>query len=369
MKSILIAPLVLAGILGAASSSAVPAHKASKTKARKRKPAPPPVDPTEGDDVDGDDLVIRRAAVDALGPVKGSVVVVDPTSGRILTIVNQNLALQGGFIPCSTIKLVTSLAALTEHVVDRDTWIYTGRTVRYNMTTALAMSNNQYFATLGTRLGFDRVVKYAQLLGLGEKAALDIDAEQPGSIATEPPSAGGMGLMTAYGEGFSVTPLELAALVSAIANGGTLYYLQYPRTQADVDNFTPQIKRQLNTDIIGLDDIRMGMRGSVDYGTGRRAAGDDDDPIYGKTGTCTDFRFSNSHMGWFGSFNEVGEHKLVVVVMLAGGHETSGGVAAGVAGAIYRSLAQQSYFVADTPRHDFPELGSEASGSSSSDAH
>jgi penicillin-binding protein 2 len=326
------------------------------------------VDPTEGDNVDGEDLVIRRAAVAALGPVKGSVVVVDPDTGRILSIVNQKLALQDGFIPCSTIKLVTSLAALSEHVVDRDTWIYTGRTVRYNMTTALAVSNNQYFAALGNRLGFDRVVKYAQLLGLGEKAALDIDAEQPGIIADAPPAAGGMGLMTAYGEGFSVTPLQLAALVSAIANGGTLYYLQYPRSEAEAEDLTPKVKRQLDADITGIADIRMGMRGAVDYGTARRAApaASDDDPIYGKTGTCTDFRFS-THMGWFGSFNEVGSHKLVVVVMLAGGHETSGGVAAGVAGGIYRSLTEQNYFAANKSPIDFPELG--GSSSAAGDSH
>jgi cell division protein FtsI/penicillin-binding protein 2 len=326
------------------------------------------VDPTEGDNVDGDDLVIRRAAVAALGPVKGSVVVADPNTGRVLTIINQKLALESGFIPCSTIKLVTSLAALTERVVERDEWVYTSRAVRYNMTTALAVSNNQYFAKLGDRLGFERVVKYAQLLGLGEKATLDMEEEQPGTIAAAPPTVGGMGLMTAYGEGFSVTPLQLAALVSTIANGGTLYYLQYPRSQAEIDGFTPKIKRQLDADITGIADIRMGMRGAVDYGTARRAAATDDDPIYGKTGTCTDFRAS-THMGWFGSFNEVGAHKLVVVVMLAGGHETSGGAAAGVAGAIYRSLAEQSYFAADTRPKDFPELGGAAGASGTSEAH
>jgi penicillin-binding protein 2 len=368
MKQLLVVPLVFAGILAAANPSAAPVRKTT-TRARKRRPAPPPVDPTDGDNVDGDDLVIRRAAVAALGPVKGSVVVVDPETGRILTMVNQKLALQSGFIPCSTIKLVTSLAALTEHVVDPETWIYTSRAVRYNMTTALATSNNQYFATLGTRLGFDRVVKYAQILGLGEKAALDIDSEQAGTIASEPPHVGGMGLMTAYGEGFSVTPLELAALVSAIANGGTLYYLQYPRSEWEADNFSPKIKRQLDSDISGIADIRPGMRGAVDYGTARRAAGELDDPeqIFGKTGTCTDFRAA-THMGWFGSFNEVGTHKLVVVVMLAGGHETSGGVAAGVAGAIYRSLAEQSYFAAGPRPDDFPQLGESASRSPSADA-
>src|SRR5262245_32735710 len=48
---------------------------------------------TDGDRIDGEDLQIRRAAVDALGPFNGSVVVVDPTTGRILSMVNQKLAL------------------------------------------------------------------------------------------------------------------------------------------------------------------------------------------------------------------------------------------------------------------------------------
>ena len=306
--------------------------------------------------MDGDDLVIRRAAVAALGSVNGSVVVVDPNTGRILTMVNQRLALKSGFIPCSTIKLVTSLAALSERVVEPNDWIYIGRYIRFNLTTALAKSNNQYFATLGNRLGFERVTKYAQMLGLGEKATLDLADEQPGSIAAEPPKFGGVGLMTSFGEGFSVTPLELAALVSAIANGGTLYYLQYPRTQAEIDQFTPKVKRPLDIAINGIADMRPGLRGAVDFGTARRAADAPEDPVFGKTGTCTDF-LSSSHMGWFGSFNEVGNHRLVVVVMLTGGRDVSGGVAAGVAGAIYRSLFEQSYFAAVDPRHnDLPEI-------------
>ncbi len=65
------------------------------------------------------------------------------------------------------------------------------------------------FAALGNRLGYERVTHiYAQLLGLGEKAGWDIPGEHPGSIAPAAPNAGGMGMMTAYGEGFLVTPLE-----------------------------------------------------------------------------------------------------------------------------------------------------------------
>src|ERR1051326_3571753 len=186
----------------------------SKSKRVVRKSAPP-VDPTIGDNVDGEDLAVRRAAVAALGTLNGSVVVVDPTNGRVLTVVNQKLAFKNGFIPCSTIKLVTSLAALSEHVVDREDSIRIGRRVSFDMTSAIAHSNHSYFGVLGDRLGFDRVTHYAQMLGLGEKAGLDIEGEKPGVIPSEPPKWGGMALMTSFGEGFLVTPLELAALVSA----------------------------------------------------------------------------------------------------------------------------------------------------------
>jgi cell division protein FtsI/penicillin-binding protein 2 len=315
------------------------------------------VDPTIGDNVDGEDLVIRRAAVDALGMQNGSVVVVDPSSGRVLTMVNQKLALQSGFIPCSTIKLVTALAALSEHVVERDTLIRLGRYTSMDLTTALAHSNNDYFGKLGTKLGFESVIRYARMMGLGEKAGLDIAGEQAGEVATEAPKYGGMVLLTAFGEGFQVTPLELAALLSAIANGGTLYYLQHPLTSEDIDHFTPQVKRQLELAPNGITDIKVGMRGAVEYGTAQRAAYDPSEPVLGKTGTCTDFRAA-SYMGWFGSFNEVGAHKLVVVVMLTSPVKSvNGGVASGVAGALYRSLSSQRYFAVDAARQtDLPDI-------------
>src|SRR5215467_12552195 len=71
-------------------------------------------DSTAGDMVDGEDLTVRRAAVQALGPYNGTIVVVDPQTGRLLTIVNQKLAFKSGFEPCSTIKLVAALAGLEE---------------------------------------------------------------------------------------------------------------------------------------------------------------------------------------------------------------------------------------------------------------
>jgi penicillin-binding protein 2 len=355
MKRFLL-PLLLAGLLLNAHFAAAQAKRSSATgsSASRKKPVAksvkkairpsPPVDPTDGDVVDGDDLTVRRAAVSALGTTRGSVVVVDPASGRVLTMVNQRLGLKAGFTPCSTIKLVTALAALTEHVVERNTVVHLSRYSSFDLTTALAHSNNPYFATLGTRLGFDRVVHYAQMLGLGEKAGLDINGEQPGTVPAVAPKFGGVGMMTSFGEGFLMTPLELASLLSSIANGGTMYYLQYPQTTAEAESFQPRVKRTLEVAPNGIEDIKVGMKGAVDFGTARRAGYDATEPVLGKTGTCTDFS-SSSHMGWFGSFNDVGYHKLVVVVMLATVNKTvSGPIAAGVAGAIYRSLSTQRYF-------------------------
>jgi penicillin-binding protein 2 len=373
MKGYVLAALLLGGLLQSAHVTAQAAQATRKTSSSKssalrkkavkgrKKPVPisreRAVDPTIGDNVDGDDLTIRRAAVAALGTLNGSVVVVDPSNGRVLTIVNQNLALKSGFTPCSTIKLVTSLAALTENVVSPDIFLRTSRYARFNLTTAIAHSDNQYFSILGNRLGFERVIHYANMLGLGEKAALDLDSEQPGEVPAEPPKWGGVGMLTSFGEGFLVTPLELAALLSAIANNGTLFYLQYPRTPEEIENFTPKVKRKLEVSPDAIADLKIGMRGAVDYGTARRANYDPSEPILGKTGTCTDFRAS-SHMGWFGSFNDVGRHQLVVVVMLAGGTKAvSGPYAAGVAGNIYRSLSEQRFFTADsTKRPDMPEI-------------
>jgi penicillin-binding protein 2 len=92
-----------------------------------------------------------------------------------------------------------------------------------------------------------------------------------------------------------------------------------------------------------IPNIKPGMMGAVEFGTARRATFDPNAPIFGKTGTCTD-KNSPTHLGWFGSFNEVGTKKIVVVVLLTGGGKISGPVASGVAGSVYKNLAQEDYF-------------------------
>jgi penicillin-binding protein 2 len=109
-----------------------------------------------------------------------------------------------------------------------------------------------------------------------------------------------------------------------------------------VEQFVPRVKRQIDVQQ-WLPVIKPGMMGAVEYGTARRANYSADEPIFGKTGTCTDGR-SPTHLGWFGSYNEIGNNKLVVVVLLTGGHAVNGPVASGVAGAVYRNLSGENYF-------------------------
>ena len=306
-------------------------------------------DSSKADDASYDDPVVRAAAVYALGRYNGAVVAVDPSTGRILTVVNQKIAFGDGYIPCSTIKPTIALAALEENVITRDTMLKVGRRKYMNLTEAMAHSNNVFFEQLGSRMGFETVSKYGRLLGLGELAGYNLADEHPGSFPMVPPPNGGVARMSSFGEGIQVTPLQLAALSAAFANGGTLYYLQYPHTQEDVENFTPRVKRELNIGPI-LPEIREGLLAAVLYGTGKSSfdRGGDEMPL-GKTGTCDDHT-TPSKIGWFLTYADDAHPKIALAVLLRGNtRSVKGPMAAVVAGRIYRRLREQNYFASSGP--------------------
>ena len=337
-----------AGVLHVTAASIEPiTHSSSRRRTSHRifyNPWTEPTyaDSTFGDNVEGDDMVARKAAVDALGPYNGTVIVADPQTGRLLSVVNQKLALKGAFQPCSTVKLVVSLASLREGLVESSTKVQLSRRFSMDMTGALAKSNNLYFATLGQKLGYDRVAEYTKMFGIGEKAGLDIQGEEPGYVAPSTP-ASGIGMMTSFGDGIRLTPLELTSIVSSIANGGTMYYLQYPKNADEIGKFVPRVKRQLDIQPY-IPEVKPGMMGAVEYGTARRASLGNAEAIYGKTGTCTDTAQPGVHLGWFGSYTEVGNMKVAVIVLLTGGRGVAGPIASGIAGGVYQNLAAQHYF-------------------------
>ena len=295
-----------------------------------------------GDVTAGEDPVVRQAAIDALDGMNGTALVIDPSNGRILAMVNQKLALSPGAEPCSTIKITVAMAALSEGLVTRDTMVQLPG-FRMNMTQALAKSNNLYFEELGRELGFERVRHYANQFGLGELAGYNIPGEQLGVYPDQelPASEGGVGRMCSFGQGVSLTPLQLGAYVAALANGGTLYYLQHPATQEDALGLEPKVKRTLDIAKY-VPEMQDGMAGAVEYGTARRlSAAFHDFPVFGKTGTCSN---NGTRFGWFASFADSPQGSLVTVFFLEGGRPTFGPRAAELTGAFYRNLSDRNYF-------------------------
>jgi len=113
-------------------------------------------------------------------------------------------------------------------------------------------------------------------------------------------------MMTSFGGAITITPLELAAMLSAIANGGTLYYLQYPRTQTENRPVSRQGERRSSWPPTALADITMecARRWTTARPGARlrseRAPSSEDRHLHG-------FPPGEPH-GWFGSFNDVGHH-------------------------------------------------------------
>jgi penicillin-binding protein 2 len=352
------AKALFAAITAVALAAPIPAAPAAGAKAPVRRSSarfrgvPTFANSTLADIGTFDDPIVREAAVEGLGRFNGAVVAVNPNTGRILTVVNQKVAFGDGFIPCSTIKPTIAVAALQENVITRDTMLRVhDRRARYmNLTAALAHSNNDFFEQLGVRMGFNTVSKYARLMGLGELAGYNLPEEHPGAFPMAPPAHGGVARMSSFGEGFQVTPFQLVSLASAFANGGTLYYLQYPRTPEDIQNFQPKVKRDLNIGPI-LPEIREGMLAAVLYGTAKRSfdAGGDETPL-GKTGTCND---PTSKVGWFVTYADEQHPKIALAVLLRGSsRQVIGPTAAQVAGRIYRRLREQNYFATPTAPND-----------------
>lgn len=329
-----------------AASSAAPRMKVSGTRRPARRASPTSKtqfatygDPAEGDDSSRDDPVVRAAAVSALGNLMGGMVVVNPENGEILSIVNQKLTLESGYQPCSSFKPAVALAALGEGIINNESnRLKLGRKWYLDLEHALAKSNNLYFESLGRSLGLERLQYYARLFGFGEPAGIGIGMEAKGAVPEQAPPkwAGGVGKVASFGQGISMTTLQLASFTSAMANGGKLYYLQYP---VDGEPFVPRLKRELPISDL-LDPVRGGMESAVLAGTARRA-NTPDVQILGKTGTCSE---AGARLGWFAGYSDT-PAKLAVVVLLRTGVKLGGGPKASeVAGKFFRKLGEQDYF-------------------------
>lgn len=298
------------------------------------------------DDNTGEDLEIRRVAIDALEGRSGTVVVMDPMTGRVFTIVNQRMAVGSPVKPCSTIKMVVALAALREGVFDPTTDVPISTRASMSLTDALARSNNPVFQVLGRRLGFEKVMRYADNYGLGRPTGVNYPGESPGFMPEEGDQE--TGHMSSHGDGFGITAIQLAAFTSAVANGGKLYEPRVPRSPEELSNFEPKLIRQIEMTPEDRMQVMSGLIGAVNFGTGRLSY-NALAQVAGKTGTCTgenDIVNASARgrdkLGLFTSFSSADNPKVAVTVITTG-YQEAGKRAAEIAGRIYAAISPRFF--------------------------
>lgn len=288
------------------------------------------------DDLTGEDPEVRKVALEALNGHAGTVVVMDPQTGRVYSIANQQLGIRSAFKPCSTIKLVVGLAALNEKEIQaQDAVEVSGGGREMTLQDALAHSNNEYFQELGDRLGFERLMEYSREFGFGSRTGINLTGETPGSLPAES-MARGVAHMSSHGDGFAVTALQLAAFSSALFNGGYLYKPQVIPTKTDHASFAPQVRRKLDLPDNIRYEVIKGMIGAVQYGTAVTAQ-DTSQNVAGKTGSCSG---QGSRLGLFTAVNNT-DHPTLAVSVITRGSTERGRSAAQIAGDVFRGLSHR----------------------------
>lgn len=257
-----------------------------------------------------------------------------------------NKAITGEYPPGSTFKIITGAAALSEGKVTPEEkildtgrhWIIPkvnadGEALGWiNFREALAHSDNVYFYEMGNRLGIDKLEQYARMFGLGEKTGINLPYEAEGLVANKAYKRKvfeddwylSETFDAAIGQGFNLaTPLQMAVVLSEIANGGVRYkpYLVQAIMKPDgtvLEKFQPEVVKKLDIkpEIIAL--IQDGLRDVTKVGTaasifGPKFAVD----VAGKTGTA-----ENPHgrdHGWFVAYGPFANPNIVVAVIVEQG--------------------------------------------------
>jgi len=358
------------------------------------------------------DIRIQKLAEELLDNMTGSIVVMNPQNGEVLAMVSkpsfdpnlfakgiskedwlnlvrnekhplQNRAIQGQYPPGSVYKIVTAIAGLEEGIItpkttifDKGYFFFGNRVYRcwkegghgtVNLHKALVESCDTYFYKVGSQLGIDTLARYAKGFGLGKKTEIGLENEKEGLVPStqwkkrvkNEPWFPGETISASIGQGYNlVTPIQLASLMSSIANGGIRYK---PKLVKQIESPEGIILFSNQSEIIGriparpetLKIVRKGLLGVVNdnHGTGRSAK-IKNILVAGKTGTAQVIRMKENepkdnqerlpyHLrdhGWFVSFAPFENSELVVVVCSEHG---------GKHGASYAPLAKkiiQEYF-------------------------
>lgn len=334
------------------------------------------------------DLDLQILAEDLLHEERGAILVMDPRDGQILAYVSkpafdpnlfasglrkedweglsndkthplQDRVMQGQYPPGSVFKIITAVAALEEEIINEETSVYcpghyyfgkriyrdwkrSGHGV-VNLHRALVESCDVYFYQVGEKVGVDTLHKYAKGFGLGKALDIALGRGQPGLIPSSTwkteernePWFPGETLITAIGQGYVlVTPMQLAVMISAIANGGTLYLPQFVERVENqegriIKRFKPQELGTIPATPATLAIIRKALWGVVNdpEGTGKGARLPWVE-VAGKTGTAqvvrqktwnrnqTDTQKELLDHAWFVSFAPLEEPSIAMVILI-----------------------------------------------------
>lgn len=347
------------------------------------------ISPVKGRDITlSIDINFQKEAEAAFGDRAGALVALKPQTGEILGLVSKpsfdpnlftrgisydkwvtlakdkknpmlNRALQSQYPPGSTFKIVTAIAGLEEGVITPDTKVECKGGINYgkwqfgcwqkhghgvlSLHRAIVESCDVFFYETGRRLGMDKIYEYATNLGLGKKTGIELVKEKQGLIPNtkwklekkKTPWFLGETFNAAIGQGYvSVTPLQLALMMSSVANGGTVY------KPALVTNTQPVISGKISLKPNTLEILKSGLSGVVNEpsGTGWTARSYLTN-IGGKTGTAQVIAMKSAHQyygekfrdhAWFVAFAPVEKPEIALSVLVEhGGH--GGGAAAPIA--------------------------------------
>ena len=357
------------------------------------------------------DRPLQAAAYEALKGKEGTIVAIDVSSGAILALAStpafdpnvfargikseewsglmkdklrplSNRATQGQYPPGSTFKIIMAIAALEEGAINPESFIqdpgffpFGNRQFRdwkkgghgaVNLHRAIVESCDTYFYQLGAKLGVDRIAKWSRAFGLGEKTGIALDDEKNGLIPDtqwkqkrfRQPWFPGETISVAIGQGYvTVTPLQLANMMAAVANGGKLYrpYLVSKVESLDgatVREYGPELIRSIALKQETLNRVQKALADVVHGpgGTGG-AARSPAIQVAGKTGTAQVIEMKGAYLkseqlsyfnrdhAWFVSYAPVEKPQIAIAVLVEhGGH--GGEAAAPMAKKVYEKFIE-----------------------------
>lgn len=358
--------------------------------------------PVKGEDVTlSIDIKLQKQAEQAFGDRAGALVAIKPDNGEILGLISKpsfdsnlfthgisaeewgkllrdkktpmlNRALQSQYPPGSTFKIITAIAGLEEGVITPETKVECKGAISYgkwqfgcwrkqghgvvSLHRAIVESCDVYFYEVGRRLGIDRIHAYATSLGLGKETGIGLGKERKGLIPNTKwkqenrkiPWFLGETFNAAIGQGYvAATPLQMAFMMSTVANGGTAYKPALLKDRKEIVPGTKKIRPET------IETVKKGLFGVVNEpgGTGwaAKSAGVH---VGGKTGTAqvVAMKDGSRYYGerfrdhaWFVAFAPVEKPEIVLSVFVEhGGH--GGGAAAPIA-----KQAIEAYFHKEEP--------------------